>query len=215
MARYRTPSGPEADFEPGSQGRVLRNRLGIIRRRAMDRAEYDALLRAQTAFLDRIGAETRFTVSLICEMHKEWLGAIYEWAGRFRTVDVSKGGFRWPPAHRVARNMANLEVTYLRRLTPCRPATLQDVAHAIATVHAELLLIHPFRDGNGRLARWLADLMAAQAGLPVPAYGLTGPGSAKRRSVYLEAVRRGYVGEVQALTGFFAAAIERRLRERG
>jgi hypothetical protein len=29
-------------------------------------------------------------------------------------------------------------------------------------VHAELLLIHPFREGNGRLARWLADLMALQ-----------------------------------------------------
>ena len=35
---------------------------------------------------------------------------------------------------------------------------------SIAMVHTELLLIHPFRDGNGRLARWLADIMAAQAG---------------------------------------------------
>lgn len=28
----------------------------------------------------------------------------------------------------------------------------------------ELILIHPFRDGNGRLARLLADVMAAQSG---------------------------------------------------
>ncbi len=33
-------------------------------------------------------------------------------------------------------------------------------------MHAELILIHPFRDGNGRLARLLAVLMALQAGLP-------------------------------------------------
>jgi len=34
----------------------------------------------------------------------------------------------------------------------------------IAVVHAELLFIHPFREGNGRTARLLATLMAAKAG---------------------------------------------------
>jgi cell filamentation protein len=34
----------------------------------------------------------------------------------------------------------------------------------IARVHAELLFIHPFREGNGRTARLLANLMAAKAG---------------------------------------------------
>ena len=33
-------------------------------------------------------------------------------------------------------------------------------------MHAELILIHPFREGNGRMARLLAMLMALQAGLP-------------------------------------------------
>jgi len=37
-------------------------------------------------------------------------------------------------------------------------------ATALAEVHAELILIHPFREGNGRLARLLALLMALQAG---------------------------------------------------
>lgn len=38
------------------------------------------------------------------------------------------------------------------------------VIEAIATVHVELILIHPFREGNGRLSRLLADVMAVQAG---------------------------------------------------
>ncbi len=37
---------------------------------------------------------------------------------------------------------------------------------ALAEVHVELMLIHPFREGNGRLGRLLATLMALQAGLP-------------------------------------------------
>jgi hypothetical protein len=40
--RYTTPQGAEAEFEPGSQGRVLRNLCGIIRKREMDKAEYEA-----------------------------------------------------------------------------------------------------------------------------------------------------------------------------
>ncbi len=39
------------------------------------------------------------------------------------------------------------------------------VIEAIATVHVELILIHPFREGNGRLSRLLADVMAVQGRL--------------------------------------------------
>ena len=40
------------------------------------------------------------------------------------------------------------------------------LAEAIAVVHIELILIHPFREGNGRLSRLLAGIMALQAGWP-------------------------------------------------
>ena len=36
----------------------------------------------------------------------------------------------------------------------------------IANVHIELILIHPFREGNGRISRLLANVMAMQAGKP-------------------------------------------------
>jgi len=43
----------------------------------------------------------------------------------------------------------------------------EEVIKALAVVHTELVLIHPFRaEGNGRVARMLATLMALQAGLP-------------------------------------------------
>ncbi len=61
---------------------------------------------------------------------------------------------------------------------------------SIAVVHAERLLIHPFRDGNGRLARWRADSLATQADYPAPAYGFSGRGSKKRREEYLLAVQQ-------------------------
>ena len=36
----------------------------------------------------------------------------------------------------------------------------EELIKDIAKVHAELLFIHPFREGNGRTARILANLMA-------------------------------------------------------
>lgn len=146
-------------------------------------------------------------------MHRDWLGGIYEWAGRYRSVDVSKSGFTWPPAVRVGQNMAAFELGVLHRHTPCKPGPLEQVAQQIAEVHAELLLIHPFREGNGRMARWLADLMALQARAPVPKYRFDGRDSRAERARYLAAVTEGYLMHYDDLTTFFRGAMERRLRE--
>jgi cell filamentation protein len=129
-------------------------------------------------------------------------------------VELEKGGFCWPPAFRVAPNMDEFEKRLLAVYTPCN-GPLPRVAQEMAEVHAELLLIHPFREGNGRLARWLADLMALQAGLPAPLYGLGGQGSQKRQRQYLDAVRQGYAKRYEPLTRFFLEAFDRRLRHRG
>ena len=214
-ARYVTPAGPQAEYEPGSRGRVLCNRLGIQRKRVMDRAEHAVMMRARSRWLGRIARDTRFKASLLCQMHRDWLGGIYEWAGQYRTVELAKGGFRWPPAYLIPRHMANFERGILRENTPCRSGRTEQVARCIAQVHAELLLIHPFREGNGRLARWLADLMAFQAGLPPPAYRLAGKGANARKLQYLEAVSRGYLRDYGLLEAFFLEAFERRAREGG
>jgi len=128
FGEYEPPTVPEAETEPGSRGRVLRNRLGIRRKREMDVAEYEALLRTLDAYLEQISAETRFTAALVRQMHRDWLGEIYEWAGNYRTLELSKGGFHWPPARLVPENMARFEAGLLREHTPCLPAPLPEVA---------------------------------------------------------------------------------------
>jgi cell filamentation protein len=110
--------------------------------------------------------------------------------------------------------MMDFERETLARLTPCRAGSPESVADAVARVHADLLLIHPFRDGNGRLARWLADLMFAQAGLPFPDYGFVGRGSMGRRKEYLRAVTLGYLGDYAPLGAFFVEGLRRRERRR-
>ena len=212
ISRYVTGQGIEGEHEPGSRGRVLRNKLGLRSLRHIEEAETVALLRAQERYLGIITSETVVTAGLLCEMHREWLGEIYEWAGRYRSVELAKGAFRWPPARLVAQNMAVVEQETLRKFTPCRPGSVEEVARRMAEVQAEILLVHPFREGNGRLARWVCDLMAIQGGLPAPTYGFRGKGSEARRRQYMHAVLAGYARDYEPLTEVLLEGVERALR---
>jgi fido (protein-threonine AMPylation protein) len=117
-----------------------------------------------------------------------WLINIYPWAGKYRQVNVAKDNFMFAAANQIPRLMEELETGFLRQFTPCRSTSVGDVTRAIAVVHTELVLIHPFREGNGRVARLLATLMALQAGLPPLDFGgLKG----KKRKEYFAAIRAG------------------------
>ena len=82
--RYDASGLIEAQFEPGSRGRVLRNLLGIKSKREMDRVEARAQVRALLKLTKTYGRRHRFTSADICGIHRIWLGDIYAWAGRCR-----------------------------------------------------------------------------------------------------------------------------------
>lgn len=178
----------------------------------MDHIEYEAYINVHEKYFnaDMITSDTKFTAEIIKTMHFDWLGSIYEWAGEYRSVDMQKGDFQFPPAFRVAENMERFENEILAVHTPCKNDDLCEICRSLAIVHAELLLIHPFREGNGRLARWLSEIMATQANLPFPDYGFTNIGSKKRKTAYLNAVLKGYIMDYDDLARFFDLAISSR-----
>lgn len=175
----------------------------------MNEAESQALLLAQEAALDRFGPDHRFTTADVCELHRMWLGPIYAWAGQYRAVNLGKGGLQFAHAPLIPRLMSELERGPLARLTPCRPGSDDVIAGALAEVHAELILIHPFREGNRRLARLLALLMALQAGLPPLDFG---PLAGRGRRAYIAAIHAGLGGDYRPLAAMFRRVIERSRR---
>lgn len=152
--RYRA-DGAQAEFEPGSRGRVLRNLLGIARVRDMQRTESESLLDVQEWAIGHFGASHRFTAADIVLLHRRWLGSIYPWAGEYRQVNVSKDGFMFAAAAQVPRLMDAFEAQELAGCTPCEGMDEAALVAGLARTHAELVLIHPFREGNGRCARLL------------------------------------------------------------
>jgi cell filamentation protein len=95
-------------------------------------------------------------------------------AGKYRTVMMEKSGFPFAAPRQIETLMKILEQQFLKKYTPCHFSDLLQLAYALGAVHAELILIHPFREGNGRVARLLADLMATQANMPPLNYSAIG-----------------------------------------
>ena len=119
-SRKYDPTGPEAETQPGSRGRVLRNLPCITRVREMDVAEARALQTAMDRFVRRFDQQHRFTAADIRIMHRTWLGEIYAWAGEYRSVNMSKDGFPFATAGLIPDLMLKFQKRVLSRCTPCR-----------------------------------------------------------------------------------------------
>jgi cell filamentation protein len=203
--RRYAAAGSEEEFQPGSRGRVLRNFLGITKVREMEEAETQALSAAQRAARTIYGPNHRFTPADIRRLHRMWLGSIYPWAGNYRTVNIRKGGLHFAHPPLIPRLMANFGKEALRRNTPCGDTAHATVARSLAEVHAQLILIHPFRDGNERLARLVSLLMAAQAG--VNSLRLSAlAGSGKR--TYVQAIHAAMTRDYAPLESLFSSALD-------
>lgn len=197
MSRYDVQG--EDEFEPGSKGRVLKNLHGIKDPREAEALESQLLAEAIVWSLGTLTADSTLTEQHLREMHAQWLGSLYPWAGSFRTVVISRDGFVFCHPEYIEREMRSMSTGLLGASTPCR-GDLPSVASQIARIHAELILIHPFREGNGRLGRWLADLMALQAGWSAPAYELD---TFEKRKYYHSALRQAFAGEFTSLVELF------------
>lgn len=207
-SRYDVSGLAEAQFEPGSNEQVLRNRLGIKTATEMDVLEARALQRVMNDAVRQFGESHRFTAADICGLHKAWLGDTYDWAGNYRQVNISKGNFPFAAAAQVPGLMAQFERDLLARYTPCVFADRAAVVAALAVTHVELVLVHPFREGNGRVARVLSLLMALQARLPLLNFAAM---AGEQRETYFAAVQAGLDRNYQPMEQLFAGIIEQSL----
>lgn len=203
-SRYNTDGNPEGEFEPGSQRRVLQNRLHVTDPVEMDDIELSLLDNLQGRLVDEIEMDQRITAADLCEWHRRWLEEVYAWAGRYRAVNMEKDGFPFAGAHLIPKLMQDYQEKYLRRYTPCEGMGQDELIEALAICHVELILIHPFREGNGRLSRVLATIMALQAGYPPPDFSWL----VQNKAAYIVAIHQGLAGNYTPMKSVFGRVLE-------
>lgn len=200
--RYQA-TGSQTTWQPGSEDKVLLNKPGITTPAEIDEVELLLLLDLYKLVLTVNLPERRLNVSDLKEWHRLWLGNLYDWAGEERSVNLSKGGFQFAAAAQIPRLLQEFQVRYLNPCTPCTGMDEPALAEAIAQCHVELILVHPFREGNGRLARLLADVMAVQAGHPPLDYSAWDI----NKTSYFRAIQRGMTGDYEEMVALVRAAL--------
>jgi cell filamentation protein len=109
-------------------------------------------------------------MGLIQHVHERVFGELYEWAGRWRTVQISKPGAIWPAAQFLDQSMLSFGADILAQYHPETRLDDDAFCQVVGQIQGEFLAIHPFREGNARTIKLVSDLIAAQGGRPVLRY---------------------------------------------
>lgn len=153
------------------QNENLPNKKGLINKEEIDLAEFEGFLTAEILLTNKLSSNTKFNLKYIQHIHLLALNDLYGFAGKWRTVNLSKGGFVFVSAQFLDQTMQYFENEMLKGL-PKKYASKEDLLNDVAKIHAELLFIHPFREGNGRTARILANLMCRKYDYEPPRWEL-------------------------------------------
>ena len=162
------------DWIVGPDG-ILLNYAGCLDQEELHRREDEGVARAME-FVSVVLARPEpapLTASLMQQVHRELMGEIYPFAGAWRTVALHKGEgpTKWPmPPGGIAPLMVLLDRDVLSR-SPVISEDDTDVMDFAAEVMGEFIAIHPFREGNGRAAFILGNLILMQNDfLPLDVY---------------------------------------------
>lgn len=139
--------------------KVLRNKLNLRNPVELDHAERLIVRnRAQQGV-----PKGDFDLRHLQAVHKHLFGGVYDWAGKVRTVEISKGGSQFQPKSFIETGVANVH----RRIVAAdylKGSNRDGFAKQAGEIIGDLNHVHPFREGNGRTQLQFLNQLAERAG---------------------------------------------------
>ncbi len=140
----------------------------------------------------------------ILTLHRITLKSISDyWAGRYKTSQNRIVGSRLKPTppYKVGSEMGNL--VHSININPEKYNPVELAAFA----HHELVRIHPFVDGNGRVARLLCNLILMARGYPPIMMRV------RDRRKYFDCLEKAHFGNLKTFVDFIALRVEESLMQ--
>lgn len=147
--------------------------FGILPRLKIVQLEKRGVAKSLAYILKLSTKKTKITPRLICDIHRKGFGFIFpDWAGKFRTIEVTVGDFE-PPHYSKIPELVQILCDDLDERLGHIPSLsneeefLEQVVALLAWFQHRFVWIHPFKDYNGRLARLMTNFIALNLGLPI------------------------------------------------
>lgn len=141
---------------------VLKNRLNIRDNNLLKTAEEEITLIKQMELLKN-PIKGNFSKTHLMNIHKFIFEDIYTFAGKIRREQISKADTMFYPPNLINRELDKL-FAEIKEKNMLKETDEKKVFNNLAYVMAELNIIHPFREGNGRTIREFVRTMAKHMG---------------------------------------------------
>ena len=135
------------------------------------------------------------TVRGLCDIHAALFGGLYDFAGKIRTLNIAKGGFRFANS------------LYLNEILPVIERMPETTYEEIVAKYVEMNIAHPFMEGNGRATRiWLDMMLKNRLGKVVDWQRID-------KDSYLSAMERSPINDLE-LRALLSSALTDRITDR-
>ena len=160
---------------------ILENKLNITNQIELSKVEEKISKQKAKQLFDSgdINKVEIGTFEGLAYIHSYLFGDIYEFAGKIRNVNISKGDFRFAP------------LMYLEHSLKYIDKMPQETFDQIVEKYVEMNIAHPFREGNGRATRIWIDLILKKNIKQVIDWNLVD------KEEYLSAMQRSVIKDIE------------------
>jgi cell filamentation protein len=166
---------------------VLKNKLNIKDVEELKKAEEKITSLKQYMIMES-PINGRFTKSQLMNIHRFLFEDVYQFAGHIRREQIIKGDTMFFPPHMISQELDKVFAKLHNEKMLHETDRKCQIEH-LSYIMSELNIIHPFREGNGRIIRELIRCMAIH-------YGFLLDWSCVDRDTMLDAAVRSFVNSM-------------------
>ena len=174
----------------------------LITKESRNAVELESIAQAYDHYVFRgrkkIAEKKWLTDALIRQVHRDMFGGIWDWAGKYRHINLNIG-IIWSQIPEQIRILCDDFAFW--NTSKCSMSILE----VAARLQNRLTRIHPFKNGNGRHARLITDIFLRSRDHPLPKWPqiqLIEQGNVIRKR-YIDAMKQADMENFNPLMAFF------------
>jgi len=178
------------------------NLFGLTDKNLLNEYEAKGITKAEL-YVFGLDTEVEISTTLMLDIHKTAFEELYDWAGKWRNVNVTVGQLTPPEPVQIIHLMYQFIDNLNEKISVSK--TQDEIIETLIYAHYEFVKIHPFNNGNGRTGRLLMNLVTMKFGYkPLELYKREG----ESRKTYIQSMQQADKGNFELLDSLIRQELE-------